>query len=257
MSGERPDVLLRLNAVATAIAALNAVVAADGTLDDAMREVALNAVTAVPAADAVSITVLADPLLRTAAATDEDVLALDEEQYQTRRGPCLDAAENRRPVRVTMGSDSQEWPEFVEAARAAGVRATLSIPLIIASAVPGDDEELVGSLNAYSRSTEAFDEYDEKLMTLYTGAASQAVTDARRWQRLRETVIQLEQALVSRADIDQAKGVLRTLYGGSADDAFAMLVERSQNENVKLKLMARRILDALPSKHTRGDTAES
>jgi AmiR/NasT family two-component response regulator len=70
--------------------------------------------------------------------------------------------------------------------------------------------------------------------------------DARRWQRLRKTVDQLELALVSRGDIDQAKGVLRTLHGGTAEDAFALLVEKSQRENIKLRDIARRILEELP-----------
>jgi hypothetical protein len=37
------------------------------------------------------------------------------------------------------------------------------------------------SLNVYSRSTADFDVFDEKLMDLCNAAASQAVTDARRW----------------------------------------------------------------------------
>ena len=251
MSGERPDVLDRLDAAAIAVASLNALLVADGSLDDVLHGVALNAVRAVPGADAVSIT-LVDLPLRTVAHTDDDILVLDQEQYARRQGPCLEAAETRRPVRAVIGPDERRWPEFVSVARAAGVRATLSIPLMIAPAVPGGDDELVGSLNAYSRSTAAFDVFDEKLMRLYTDAAGQAVTDARRWQRLRETVGQLEEALVSRADIDQAKGVLRTQHGGTADEAFALLVERSQRENVKIRDIARRILEGLPRRNCNG-----
>jgi ANTAR domain/GAF domain len=245
MSGERPDLAERLDAAAVAIESLSALPIADRSLEDVLHGVAANAVKAVAGADAVSITVL-DPPMRTVAHTDDDILALDHKQYASRQGPCLEAAQTRRPVRVAMEEDERRWPEFTSAARAAGVRATLSMPLIIASAVPAGDDELVGSLNAYSRSTKAFDLFDEKLLGLYTGAASQALVDSRRWQRLRETVDQLEQALVSRADIEQAKGVLRTRHGGSADDAFALLVEQSQRENIKLRHIARRILNELP-----------
>jgi len=70
--------------------------------------------------------------------------------------------------------------------------------------------------------------------------------DGRRWQRGQETVGQLEQALVSRSDIDQAKGVLRSRHGGTADEAFALLVQRSQRENIKLRDIASRILQELP-----------
>jgi GAF domain-containing protein len=251
MSGERPDVLDRLNAAAAAIESLNALVVADRSLDDVLHGVATYAVNALVGADAVSITVL-DPPLRTVAHTDEDVLALDREQYASRQGPCLEAAQTRRPVRVAIRSAEDRWPQFAMAAREAGVHATLSIPLIIPPAAPDVDDELVGSLNVYSRSTADFDVFDESVMSLYSGVAGRAVMDARRWRRLQDTVGQLEQALVSRSDIDQAKGVLRLRHGGTADEAFALLVQRSQSENVKLRDIASRILQELPRrKHDR------
>ena len=101
-------------------------------------------------------------------------------------------------------------------------------------------------MNVYSRSTPDFDVFDESLMSLYSGAAGRAVMDARRWRRLQGTVGQLEQELVSRSDIDQAKGVLRWMHGATADEAFALLVQRSQRENIKLRDIARRILQELP-----------
>jgi GAF domain-containing protein len=246
MTGERPDVLLRLDSTAHAIASLNHLRTAEGSLDEVLLQVARSAVRAVPDADAVSITVLGDPQPRTAASTDDEVLALDGEQYASRRGPCLEAAQTGRPVRVAMAAQEQRWPEFVAAARASAVKATLSIPLIIASSLPDGDDEFVGSLNAYSHSTSAFDVVDEKLMCLYTGAATQAIRDARRWLELRDTVAQLEEALLSRADIDQAKGVLRAMNGSTADEAFASMVHQSQRTNVKLRDLARQMLDALP-----------
>ena len=42
----------------------------------------------------------------------------------------------------------------------------------------------------------------------------------------------------SRAVIEQAKGVLIAAYGVSADDAFAILVQRSQDSNIKVKDIA-------------------
>lgn len=56
---------------------------------------------------------------------------------------------------------------------------------------------------------------------------------------------QLQAALGSRSEIDQAKGVLRAVHGCSADEAFAMLVQRSQHDNVKLHIVAAQLLDSL------------
>jgi GAF domain-containing protein len=88
-----------------------------------------------------------------------------------RRGPCLEAARTQQPVRVSTRNVDARWPQFVNAARHAGVRSTLSVPLIVTSATSEGNDELVGSLNAYSRSAVTFDEFDEKLLSLYTGVA--------------------------------------------------------------------------------------
>ena len=54
--------------------------------------------------------------------------------------------------------------------------------------------------------------------------------------------LQLERALDSRAVIDQAKGVLMAVHGVDADAAFAMLVDRSQRTNTKLRAVAEDLL---------------
>lgn len=242
---EPPAVVARINTALDAVASLKAISAAEESLGEVLSRVADGAVAAVADADAVSITVLKPPVARTVAYTDAKLLPLDEKQYTSRRGPCLEAADTRQAVRVAMASHQQRWPEFVATARGAGVRATLSIPLIVASPSGGPDNELVGSLNAYSTTTDEFDLVDETLLALYTDAAGQAISSARRWRHMRGTIARLEQAMASRADIEQAKGALRVVNACTADEAFALLVERSQRENVKLRHIAPRVLEEL------------
>ena len=185
--------------------------AAEEPLDDVARRVAETALAAIPHADVISITVLSWPNSRTAACTDEEALALDNEQYASGQGPCLDAALQRTPLRAIIDEEQQRWPEFVEAAQRAGIRASLSVPLMIAGV--DSEQELVGSLNIYSRTAAAFDQFDAELMRLYSVAAGQAISNSSRWQKSRETVTQLETALLSRSDIDMAKGALIALHG--------------------------------------------
>ena len=250
---ERPqDLLAQMSATSQAIASLRSVFAAEEPLDDALDRVAHTAVDATTHADAVSITVLGSEGPRTAACTDSDVLDLDDHQYTSGRGPCLEAAHRRRPVRVAMNVEPQRWPEFVAAARRRGVRASLSLPLIVDSLDTAP--ELIGSVNVYSYTATAFDPYDEQLMTLFTAAAGQAVSNARRWQLTRITLDQLERALTSRSDIDQAKGALRAVHGYTADDAFAALVDESQHRNVKLHTIAREFLRNLDAPPAQSDT---
>jgi AmiR/NasT family two-component response regulator len=75
-----------------------------------------------------------------------------------------------------------------------------------------------------------FAAYDEGLVKAFTTAAEQAILNARRWQP-RDRVSNLEAALTSRAEIDQANGVLMAIHGCTAEEAFARLAEQSQHRN--------------------------
>lgn len=235
----RPDPLVRLDATSEAIGALRDIFKAEEHLDAVLARVATTAAGAIPDADAVTITVLDGREYRTAAATDDGTVVLDQVQYQAGSGPCVECAEHRRPVRSQIADRSGQWPQFCEAADQEGVRACLSVPLLV-----GDpkNQEMLGSLNVYSYTATAFDPFDEGLMRLFTEAAGAAITNARRWQQSRDTVGQLERALTSRAEIDQAKGVLMALHGCTADEAFERLVRESQRRNIKLHDIARQLL---------------
>lgn len=235
--------LARLVTTAGAIEGLRDLFAAEEPLDLIAARVAKTAVVAIPGADSVSITVLSGLEARTAASTDQRASDLDGRQYASGRGPSLEAALSRVPVRAVTSDERTRWPEFVETAERIGIRASLSVPLIVGGAV--EVTELVGSLNVYSATASAFDPFDEELMRLYSVAAGQAITNAGRWQHSRLTVTQLEQALTSRSDIDMAKGALMAVHGCSPDEAFGMMVGESQRRNVKLRDVALEMLARL------------
>lgn len=238
--------LAKLVTTAEAIEGLRDVFAAEEPLEAIATRVAQTAVAAIPHADIVSITVLSWPEAGTAAYTDDTALELDHKQYASGRGPCLEAAAQRTPLRAVMSEERDRWPEFVEAALEVGVQASLSVPLMISSTK--DEQDLVGSLNIYSHAAAAFDQFDAELMRLYSVAAGQAISNNTRWQKARETVGQLESALVSRSDIDMAKGALIALHGCSPDEAFAKLVEESQRLNIKLRDVVRNLLQRMQAK---------
>jgi hypothetical protein len=89
------------------------------------------------------------------------------------------------------------------------------------------------------------DPVDEKLLSQYhrRGAASERHCSP--LAMVRGHRIAARGALVSRTDIDQAIGALRVLNGGSAEDAFGVLVERSQSEDIKVRDLALRIVEDL------------
>jgi hypothetical protein len=245
-SADPSDPLARLLTTSHAVEGLRDLFAAEEPLDDVAKRVAETALAAIPHADVISITVLSWPDSRTAACTDDEALPLDNEQYGSGRGPCLEAALQRTPLRAVIDEEQRRWPEFVDAAQRAGVRASLSVPLLIAGV--DSEQELVGSLNIYSHTATAFDEFDTELMRLYSVAAGQAISNSSRWQKARETVAQLETALTSRSDIDMAKGALMALHGCDARVAFAKLEDESQRRNIKLRDVARERLNRMQTK---------
>ncbi|WP_367127085.1 ANTAR domain-containing response regulator [Saccharothrix sp. HUAS TT1] len=231
-----PAVLL--DEASEALQELTSVLADGQSLRDALQQLAESASRVIPDAEHVSVTVIGPDGATTAVATDEKVLAVDADQYAAGNGPCLEASRAQRPVRAGVAEGRARWPEFARAAERAGVCAYLSAPILLEDAV-------LGSLNMYSSDERAFDPFDEALVRLFVTAASTAITGFRRYERSRLLIEHLQHALESRAEIDQAKGVLMAAHGVDADEAFGRLVVESQQHNTKLREVARNLLDSV------------
>ncbi|WP_342776250.1 GAF and ANTAR domain-containing protein [Saccharothrix australiensis] len=228
----------QLDEASEALEELAGVLADEQSLDEVLQQLAESASRVIPDAENVSVTVVGPDGASTAASTDRKVVSIDAEQYAAGQGPCLEASRTQRPVRVTVEGARAKWPEFTAAAQRAGVRAYLSAPLVVEGSV-------LGALNLYSGVESAFDPFDEALLRLFTTAASASITGFQRYERSRSLVAHLEAALGSRAEIDQAKGVLMAAHGISADEAFQRLVDESQTHNTKLRVVARNLLDSV------------
>ena len=245
------------DATTHALEALHQIFDAEESLAVALDRTAHGAASAIPDAYAVTITVLCAGQPDTVAWTDQRYLDIDKHQYAADRGPCLEAARTHQPVRASITEHWSRWPEFAAAAHQAGIQAYLSVPLVMTT--ESRDDELVGSLNLYSHTAGGFDPFDEALMRLFSTATTRSISNARRWQQSRDQVHNLEIALESRAEIDQAKGILMAVHQCTADQAFTKLTEQSQHRNVKLRHVAREFLELItgprshPSDLPRGD----
>jgi GAF domain-containing protein len=229
-------VVRRLDEVTDALGELSRVLEQEEDLSLIMDRVCRQAVGAIPGADHASVTVLEGDDPKSLAWTDRHTLAVDHAQYSTGEGPCLEAARSGRMQRVTVPDVARRWPDFAKAAGDLGIGSYLSAPLFI-------DDEYHGSLNLYSRQTHGFRELDAALLELYTKAAEAGLRSARRYLRARRHVDELQLALTSRSTIDQAKGILMAAHRIPADEAFTILVDRSQQENRKLRDLAEAFID--------------
>jgi len=130
-------VAVALDTVTDALDQLRSATAAEETLEAVLGRLARTAVIALLDADAVSVTRIDTPDPVTIVATDDTVLGIDAQQYAAGRGPCLEAARSRAPVRAVLGEHTDQWPEFDTAAQLLGIRAYLSVPVIVDGDGPG------------------------------------------------------------------------------------------------------------------------
>jgi GAF domain-containing protein len=158
--------------------------------------------------------------LEVVAATSPVPQQLDELQQREGAGPCLDAARSQGVVRIEDVATDARWPSFAEQATAAGVRSMLCLPLHV-------DTSLFGTLSLYADTPRAFKDITESVARVLAVLAAITLSESRGRANL-------ERALESRDLIGQAKGIIMQARRVTADEAFALLVRRSQETNTKL-----------------------
>ena len=213
------------------LAAMSRFFVGEGTLKETLDRVAHLAAQAVPAAEFTAITMLVEGRARTAVFTDETAPEIDQAQYETGIGPCLDAFRYREVFRLDDTTKDDRWGPFSEAAAANGVRSTLSLPLVA-------NHEGVGAMNFYARSPNAFSDDDTEVGSQFATQAAIVLANAQAYWDAHQLSQDLATAMKSRATIEQAKGVLMGAQRCSADEAFQILVRASQRENRKLREVA-------------------
>jgi anti-anti-sigma regulatory factor len=178
----------------------------------------------VAGADLASVTLRgADGRFHTLARTDDEAEELDRIQYVLHEGPCVDAAWTSTTAEV-LDLAGAAWPRFGQAAMERGVRSVLAAALLPDVAMP----RLSGSLNVYSRRTEAFSAGDRDVLLLLASHASLVLDATAALDRAELAGTALWQAIGSREVLDAAKGVLVSRRGLSADEAFAVLGRSSR-----------------------------
>jgi GAF domain-containing protein len=215
--------------------ALRRFLAGEEDLAAMQTKIALIATEAVPGCDMASITVLRHGKPTTPAFTAKTALLLDETQYRLGDGPCLAAIRHRGAEHVSTTSD-ERWPAFLSAAADHGVLATFSVPL-------GNEEAVMGALNMYSETQAQYDPAARDIGCSFADQLGVATATATLYAESYELSRQLQQAMESRAVIEQAKGILMAAQRCGPDAAFQILVRASQNQNRKLRAIAAEIVD--------------
>jgi GAF domain-containing protein len=119
-----------LSLLQQAVSALSQYFVGDAALGSTLHRVAELSMKALPAVTHVGITMLVNDKPGTAVFTSPEIVEIDEAQYRTGSGPCLDAFRNGVPHIIDSTLDAGRWQEFRDSASRHGVLSTLSLPLI-------------------------------------------------------------------------------------------------------------------------------
>jgi len=214
-----------------AVAALTRYFVGNQTLGESLQQVAELAIKAMPQTNHAGITLMVDGKLKTSVFTHPEVPEIDRAQYRTGDGPCVDAY--RQAASYVIGSTREpgKWQAFRDSASSHGVLSTLSLPLIAR-------EGPIGAINLYSEKEYAFDERDQEIGQMFATQAAFLLANAQAYWDARTLSENLEQAMVSRATIEQAKGIIMSSMGCGPDQAIEVLIKQSQEQNVKLRDLA-------------------
>lgn len=204
-------------------------------LQQVLERVAVIAKRTIPPAAEVSVTLVRQGKGSPPAATGALASECDAEQYAVGDGPCLQAASTGRVVVVDDLEAESRWPGFTPKAVDSGARSMVSSPLPM-------PEGLSGALNVYGVDPGAFDDSWVELAQSFAAYAVVPISNAQLYASTVQLAAQLEEAMASRAVIEQAKGFIMGQRRCSAQEAFEVLQQASQRSNRKLRELAEELM---------------
>lgn len=217
------------------LAALSQLTLGPKNLADMLAYIAEFAARAIPGADGAGLTLMQDDR-PTVSASAEFVRQVDDLQYSIGEGPCITAAQQGCTVSSGSLGGERQWPRFGPRAGRMGVHSVVSLPLL------GHDG-VVGALNVYAHSKDAFDDRAIRLGELFAIPAGLSAQTAGELDRSRRLVAQLTAAMRSREVIDYAVGVVMSRSGCTPSQAFDRLRTISQTEHRRVAAVAQQLID--------------
>ena len=175
--------------------------------------------------------------LRHAACSSEEMRVVELFELQVEQGPCFDAFRDRTAIRSANPLDlARRWPAFAPEAERGGFAAVTAVPLRLR-------QDSVGALNLFSTTEGALEDEDLEVVQAMADIATIGILQARLIHDQSTLTRQLEGALHSRVNIEQAKGVVAERNDIHVDTAFALVRQFARNTNRLLSDAAAGIVD--------------
>jgi GAF domain-containing protein len=193
----------------------------------------------VPELVGVSLASTAEGLTFTFVASSDLIATLDGLQYLD-GGPCVEAVRRGERLEVPDAAalDENEWALFARAESAAGVEATLSLPVLT-----GD--RVTGGVNLYASRAGAFGGHHDQLAAIFGAWAAGAVTNADLSFRTRLEAARAPAKLEALDDIAKAVGVVAAQQNISTTEARTRLEHAGALAGIAPENLARAVLTDL------------
>lgn len=215
----------------TAQAVHEALMSTDDVKEFLTQVARMAADTVAPAAElSCGITVRRDGHPMTVVSSDDRAVSMDEVQYETGDGPCLHALRTEQVVLIDDLATDPAWESYRERGLNSGVHSCLSLPIAA--------DGVRAAMNLYAAKPHAFDSEAIERGQALADDTSRAMVLAIRIAEHIELNGQLRTALVSRAVIDQAIGIIMGQNRCTPEAGFDVLRRASQNRNVKMRVLA-------------------
>ena len=171
-------------------------------------------------------------------ASDPAAAACDEVEYATGEGPCLEAIDTGRLIHVADVARETRWPRWRSAATDHGFASAAALPRAVRPGV-----EI--ALNLYAPEPRAWTEAALSVADVYADQVACGLTFFLRTADQAELNADLRAALVSRAVIDQAIGVIMAENRCTSAEAMSILRSASRHRKTKLRDMAGAVVEGV------------
>jgi GAF domain-containing protein len=175
--------------------------------------------------------------LQVVASSSDAMRGLELFELQANEGPCVDCFQSGEAVvNVELSGSDPRWPEFAQRAVQGGFHSVHALPLHLRGVT-------VGALNMFRRAVGALDPDALEAAQALADVATIAIIQHRSTIEGAALINQLNEALVSRVIIEQAKGKISEAAGVDMDRSFQRLRNHARNHNLRLTELSRGIAD--------------
>lgn len=178
-----------------------------------------------------------DNVLEVVASTSEASTLVEIMQLDANAGPCLECFRTRTVVSlpdIDVGSD--RWPDFCRTARSQGIHSVYAIPLRLR-------ETTIGTLNLMRNARGELNQYDIRAAQALADVATIGILQERTVRDASVVREQLQNALISRIVVEQAKGVVSETSQVSMEAAFQRIRQYALSEKMTLISVAQRLVE--------------